>query len=364
MTDTEACVALNMVPRLGPVRLRRLLDALGTPQAVLGAGAAELRNVPGVPADTAREIARWRETVDVEAELARAEKAGWRMISFLDEEYPPLLREIHDPPIVLYMMGTLERRDRQAIGVVGTRKPSHYAADCTKKLSYQLAYAGMTVVSGLALGVDTLAHQAALAAKGRTLAVIGSGLGKMYPPENRELAAKIADGGGAVLSEFPILTQADRQTFPMRNRVVSGLSVGTLVVEAGGRSGALITATQAAEQGRTLYAVPGRIDNPGALGSNRLLQQGAKLVLSAEDILEDLQMLLPQAPELPLSALPEGLSEAETAVLRGLEREELIIDQLITKTGLPSHQVSSSLLGLEIRGLVKALPGGRFVRIT
>jgi DNA processing protein len=364
MTETEACVALNMVPRLGPVRLRKLLEAFGSPSAVLAARESALRSVPGVPWDTAREVARWRETVDLDAELTRAEKAGARLISFLDDDYPPLLREIHDPPIVLYVMGELLRRDRQAVGVVGTRKPSVYGTDCTKKLSYQLAYAGMTVVSGLARGVDTFAHQAALAAKGRTIAVIGSGLGKIYPPENRELAAKIADGHGAVVSEFPLQTQADKQTFPMRNRIISGLSLGLLVVEAGGRSGALISAAQAAEQGRTVYAVPGRIDHPGALGSNRLLQHGGKAVLSAEDILEDLNLLLPKAPELPPSVLPEGLNEVEKTVLRALEREELIIDQIITNTGLPSHEISSSLLGLEIRGLVKALPGGRFVRIS
>ncbi len=361
MTSREACIALNMVPRMGPVRMRRLLEVFESPEAILRAKASELEQVDGVGRETAQAVANWEERVDLAGELKRIEKAGVRIYTQDDSEYPGPLREIHDPPIVLYALGTLETRDRHSIGIVGTRKPSHYGAECAKKLAYQLAYAGLTITSGLARGVDTFAHQGALAAKGRTLAVVGSGLNCLYPPENRVLAEKIATSG-AVLSEFPMETTPDRQTFPMRNRIISGLSFGLLVVEAGGRSGALISASQAGEQGRSLYAVPGRIDNPGCIGSNRLLQQGAKLVMGAEDILEDLQMLFAQVPELPAVLLPEGLSPAQQTVVESLGAEEVFIDELVGKTGLPSHVVSSSLLALEMRGLVKALPGSRFVR--
>lgn len=364
MTETEACIALNMIPRMGPVRLRKLITAFGSPQAILNASADTLRQIDGIGPEVARSIASWQETINLEAELRRIASSNITVLSQNDPRYPTILREIYDPPIVLYLFGSLEPRDQHAIGVVGTRKPTHYAQDATKKIAFQLAYSGITVVSGLALGIDTIAHQAALAAKGRTLAVIGSGLSKLYPPQNRELAAKIADCGGAVLSEFPLETSPDRQTFPMRNRIISGLSFGVLVVEAGVRSGALISASQAADQGRNLYVVPGRIDNPNAIGSNRLIQQGAKLITSAEDILEDMHILSLESPRLPLSPAPPGLTELETQILRSLETEELIIDQIVTKTGLPSYQISSTLLALEMRGLVKSLPGSRFVKLN
>ncbi len=364
MTDTEAFVALNMIPRLGPVRLRTLLSALGSPQAVLSASADTLRDIDGIPKDAARSIASWQSSVHLEEELRLAEKSHASILTQNDPRYPSRLKEIYDPPIVLYLLGELLPRDDHAIAVVGTRKPTTYAQDCTKKLSYQLAYSGLTITSGLAHGVDTLAHQSALAAKGRTLAVIGSGLANIYPARNLPLAEKIADGNGAVLSEFPMATPPDRQTFPIRNRVVTGLSFGTLVIEAGTRSGSLISAAQTAEQGRSLYAIPGRIDNPNAFGSNRLLQNGAKLVTSSEDILEDLGLLFPVKPELPPPPSPADLSETESLVFLALGSDELLFDQIIVKTGLPSHKVSSTLLALEMRGLVKNLPGSRFVKLT
>jgi len=362
MTDLEAYVTLNLIPKLGPVRLRRLRDALGGPQAILQAGSETLASVPGIGPEAARSIAGWKTTVDPEREFQLAAAAGARILCPSCPEYPAGLKEIHDPPSVLYMMGNLEPRDRTAVGVVGSRKPSHYATEAAKKISHQLAYQGVTVVSGLARGIDTAAHQGALAAKGRTLAVIGSGLNRLYPPENDCLARRIAESG-AVLSEFPMETGADRQTFPMRNRIISGLSFGLLVVEAGASSGALISANQAAEQGRSLYAIPGRIDHPGAFGSNRLIQQGAKLIMSAEDILEDLQLLFPKQPELTRTGATESLSGEERQIYETMDSEEVIMDELIAKTGLPSHQVASTLLRLEMRRLVKQLPGSRFVKL-
>ncbi len=363
MTETEAFVALNMLRGIGPVRVVKLLEALGSPEAILQARPQSLRRVPGIGGEVSETIAAWETQVDLAGEMKRVEAFGAEVVTRSDPAYPQILREIHDPPIVLYVWGDSSVLDSRSVGVVGTRKPSLYAADCAKKLSYQMAYAGLTVASGLARGIDTAAHQAALAAKGRTVAVLGSGLENLYPPENRELAEKIAAGGGALISEFPMQTKADRQTFPMRNRIISGLSFGLLVVEAGAQSGALISANQAAEQGRSLYVIPGRIDNPTAIGSNRLIQQGAKLVMSAQDILDDFGLLFREQQELKTPTTGATLSEAEQTVRDAIGDDETAFDTIIAKCGLPTHEVSSTLLALEMRRLVKQLPGSRFVKI-
>ena len=297
MNSTEASIALNMVPGVGPVRLRRLLEVLKTPEQVLAARESQLRGVEGVGAEVAAAIAHWQDKVDLGAELDRIRDFGAKVITMEAPEYPRMLREISNPPIVLYVWGELTERDHLALGVVGSRQTSHYGLECAKKLSYQLAYAGLTVVSGLARGIDTAAHQGALAAQGRTIAVIGSGLMDLYPPENQGLAEKIVTSG-AVVSEFPMTLSPSTQTFPYRNRIVAGWGSGVLVVEAGQKSGALITATQALEHGRLVYAVPGQIDRPTSAGSNRLIQQGAKLVTSAADILDDLQILFRESPKI------------------------------------------------------------------
>ncbi len=250
MTSTEACIALNMLPKMGPVRLRNLLRVFGKPENILTARGSALRAVEGVGAEVADQIVNWEKTVDLSAELARIRDFGASVITAESPMYSRQLREIHAPPIVLYVWGELLDRDQHAIGVIGSRRTTHYGTESAKKLSYQIAYAGLTVISGLARGIDTAAHQGALAAKGRTIAVIGSGLNHLYPPENAALAEKIASGNGAVVSEFSMEIEPDRQTFPMRNRIISGWSHGILVVEAGLNSGALITCSQALEQGR------------------------------------------------------------------------------------------------------------------
>ena len=363
MTNLEASVALNMIPQMGPVRLRRLLERFGSAENILLARADQLSAVDGVGRTLAENIARWQDHADPAAELKKAADLGAHVITAQDDEYTPALREIHDPPIVLYIRGTITERDKHTVAVVGSRKCSHYATECAKKLSFQMAYAGLTVVSGLARGIDTAAHQGALAAKGRTLAVIGSGLGELYPPENAELADRIA-ASGAVISEFPIDTKPDRQTFPIRNRIVTGLSFGVLVVEAGANSGALISANMAAEQGRTLYAVPGRIDSPAALGSNRLIQQGAKLVISVDDLLDDLPLVFKNQPALPAAAPAPDLTPDQRKILDALGTEETALDSVIATSGLTAAAVSSTLLALEMRRLVKQLPGKRFVKLV
>jgi DNA processing protein len=363
MNHLEACITLNMIPQMGPVRLRRLLDAFGSAEKILLARADQLAAIDGIPRALAENISRWQEFADPTAELKKAADLGAHVITAEDAEYPSALREIHDPPIVLYVRGHLTERDRNAVAVVGSRKATHYATESAKKLSFQMAYAGLTVASGLARGIDTAAHQGALAAKGRTIAVIGSGLGELYPPENAELADRIA-ASGAVISEFPIDTKPDRQTFPIRNRIVTGLSFGVLVVEAGANSGALISANMAAEQGRTLYAVPGRIDAPSALGSNRLIQQGAKLVITVDDILDDLPLVFREKPDLPAAAPAVDLSPEQQKILDAIGSEEMPLDSVIATSGLTAAVVSSTLLALEIRRLVKQLPGKRFVKLV
>ena len=363
MNNLEACVALNMIPQMGPVRLRRLLERFGSAENILLARTDQLSAVDGVGRTLADNITRWKEFADPAAELKKAADLGAHVITAQDDEYPSALREIHDPPIVLYVRGQLTDRDRHTVAVVGSRKCSHYATECAKKLSFQMAYAGLTVVSGLARGIDTAAHRGALAAKGRTIAVIGAGLGELYPPENAELADRII-ASGAVISEFPVDTKPDRQTFPIRNRIVTGMSFGVLVVEAGANSGALISANMAAEQGRTLYAVPGRIDSPAALGSNRLIQQGAKLVIGVDDILDDLPLVFKSTPDLPAAAPVADLTPDQQKILDALGTEETALDSVIATSGLTAAAVSSTLLALEIRRLVKQLPGKRFVKLV
>jgi len=363
VTETESLIALNLIPKLGPVRLRRLLDAFETPARILMAKANELRGVEGIGPEIAELIATWQTHVDLEAELKRVSDFGAHVITAASPEYPPLLKEIHNPPMVLYVWGELTTRDHHSVSVVGSRQTSHYGLESAKKLSYQLAYAGLTIISGLARGIDTAAHQGALAAKGRTVAVLGSGLLNLYPAENRALAEKIA-ASGAVISEFPMSVKPDQQTFPQRNRIVSGWSDGLLVVEAGLNSGALITAGQAADQGRSIYAVPGPIDRPTSAGSNRLIQQGAKLVMSAADIIDDLQMLLPDKPQLQKTpARSVTLNEKEQAVYDAIQEGETTIDTVISKSNLPPGIVSSTLLALEMKRLVKQLPGQHFVKL-
>ena len=365
MNATEACIALNMLPTVGPVRLRKLLEVFREPQQVLVAKRSELRKVEGIGNEVADQISMWESTVDLAAELKRVRDFGATVITQESPSYPRPLREIHAPPIVLYVWGELQERDHHAIGVIGARRTTHYGMESAKKLSYQLAYAGLTVISGLARGIDTAAHQGALAAKGRTVAVIGAGLAKLYPPENAVLAEKIRSGNGAIVSEFSMAVEPDRQTFPMRNRIISGWSHGILVVEAGLNSGALITSAQALEQGRSVYAVPGHINAPSAMGSNRLIQQGAKLVMDASDILDDLQILLPDtkpSPEAAARPLPP-LSEEERRVYDAIEQTETPIDDIATKSELPTSMVSSILLQLELKRLVKQLPGKYFVKL-
>jgi DNA processing protein len=369
MNRTEACIALNLIPQLGPVRLRKLLGVFAEPERILGARASQLKTVEGIGPELAESLSKWEDRVDLAAELRAINAFGAHVTTPWADDYPRHLREIYNPPIVLHVWGTLMERDNRAAAVVGSRKCSPYGLECARKLSFQLAYAGLTVVSGLARGIDTAAHQGALAAKGRTIAVLGSGLNDLYPQENLALAEKIA-AQGAVVSEYPMAMPPSTVNFPYRNRIVAGWGQGLLVIEAGLKSGALITANQAIEHGRTVYAVPGPIDRASSAGTNQLIRQGAQLVTSAADLLDDLQTLLPpdrhhRRPTAPASPLPStpSLIEAsgdEKLLLEALSTGELTIDELVGKTGLGASQASAALLQMELRHLIEALPGQRF----
>lgn len=360
MTERDAYIALNMMDRVGPVGVRALVEVLGSVTAIFSATVSELQQADGIGPRMAEHIQRQRDTLDVEGELRRADETGTHLITPLDEEYPAALKTIHDPPLALYARGRIRPTDRHGIAVVGTRHPTHYGMDCARKLSYQLAKAGVCVLSGLAMGVDAAAHEGALRAEGRTLAVIGSGLDNLYPPENADLAARITEAG-ALISEFPFARKPDKTTFPMRNRIVSGMSMGVLVVEAGLRSGAMITVNQAMQQGRSVFAVPGRIDSYASVGPNALLKDGAGMVTEARDILEHFEMLFPSSSGTGSAApsalcLPD-LSADEQKVVALLAGGEMGVDLLIRESGIRPAVMASLLVGLELRRIVKMLPG-------
>jgi DNA processing protein len=357
---------MNMIEGLGPVRVRNLIDALGSPRAVMTCAPDDLLKAKGVGSDLASKIVAQRSEVDADAEEEKAAKLGARIITVLDDEYPESLKHIHDPPLALYILGGLEKKDRHAIGVVGSRRCTHYGINVADRLSYQMAQVGFVVVSGLARGIDTAAHRGCLKGGGRTLAVLGSGLDKLYPPESEELAEAIA-GQGAVISEYPIGREPDRTTFPYRNRVVSGLCMGLLVVEAGAKSGALHTADSALEQGRSVFAVPGRIDSAASRGTHRLLQNGARLVTDVKDIVEEFETLIPMSKleEKPVvQALPAiELTEEEQAITKALLGGSLSVDEVSRQAGLPSARLSALLIGLEMKRVVRMLPG-RLIELT
>ncbi len=376
MNSTDAFLALNLLPGIGPIRVRRLLERFRSPERILMAAPAELTQTPGIGTEMASQIARWEDVIDLPEERRRMQDHGISALTLDDDAYPAALKEIHDPPFLLYIKGTILPRDSAALGVVGSRRMTHYGREQARKMSFQLAAAGFTIVSGLARGIDTAAHEAALAAEGRTIAVLGSGIGNVYPAENQALADRISENG-AVISEFPVLYVPDKQSFPLRNRIVSGLSQGLLVVEAPVRSGSLITANQALEQGRSVFAVPGPVDRPNSEGCHRLIQQGASLVCSAQDVITELDsgmsslnLTFDEPPEgkkaesTPKSNVPAPeVSELEEKILEELALGESTIDHLSETTGLPVGAVSAALLQLEMKCLIKQLPGKYFTKL-
>ncbi|MCU0723785.1 MAG: DNA-processing protein DprA [Planctomycetes bacterium] len=366
--ELHALVLLNKVPGLGPVRLKALRARFGSLEAASRAPVPALLEVPGVGDGIARALEETRASFDPEEELRRARELGVSLLTPGDPDYPPLLAEIADPPALLYAKGTPSWSARPFVAVVGTRRCTLYGRLQAERLAAGLAAAGIGVASGLARGVDTAAHGAALGAGGWSAAVLGCGLDGCYPPENAKLKEALS-GRGAVCSEFAFGTPPLRSNFPRRNRVISGMSLGVVVVEAARDSGSLITARFAADQNREVFAVPGKIDSVRSSGVNSLIKEGAKLVEGVEDILEEIAGRLPAlpapapAPAAGGAAAPApGLEGKPAAVLGALGAEPLGIEEVIERSGLPAGEVAGVLFVLEMKGLARQFPGKRFAR--
>ena len=374
--DIDKWIRLIRADGVGPVTFARLLKRFGSVDAALGASVSGLAKVEGIGLKTAERIASSRGRFDTGAELASAEKLGVTIIHRQDRRYPAMLKQIYDPPPVLYVKGSIERTDNVAVAIVGSRRSSLYGQEQSSRLAHLLAAAGFTIVSGMARGIDTAAHSGALAAGGRTIAVQGCGLANVFPPENVKLFGLIS-GSGACISELPLRAEPLAENFPPRNRIIAGLCLGTIVIEAGLRSGALITAKTALESNREVMAVPGKIDSALSRGPHQLIKQGAKLVESVEDVVEALGYFGEQLREHTTLAAREAtervdrpLFDAGKLNLRGHEKtiyealgkEPIHIDQVIAETDLPAGAVNASVMSLRLKGLIKQQPGNLFAR--
>jgi DNA processing protein len=367
-------LALALTPGLGPTRVRKLIEHFGNPENVFRASLTELE-ATGMQSVSAQSLATGKSLELAQQQWAKAIEVGAKIITLGDPEYPLRLKEIYDPPVVLFVRGDVEILSRPGIAVVGTRHPTPYGTGMAERLSTDLVVHGLVIISGMARGVDSAAHRGTLAARGKTVAVFGTGIDVMYPKENTRLAEQILALGGALISEFPIGTFAAPQNFPIRNRIISGMSVGVLVVEAAEYSGTRITARCALEQNRDVYAVPGNVTNKGSWGPNTLIKQGAKLVATWEDVWEDLPAdvqaaLTPAANESSesqtASLFPdETISPHERRILSMLKPDESThIDDLVERLEpeLSSSEIFAALFELELNGKVKQLPGKNFVK--
>ncbi len=353
MSERKYWLGFSLVPEIGPKRLAQLVRAFGDLAAAWRASEGQLR-AAGFEGVVLGSILTNRTKLNLDAECERVERAGVRLLILTDDDYPPLLKTLADAPPVLYIRGTLRPADQRALGIVGTRKATTYGRDAAADMARQLARHNVTVVSGLAHGIDAAAHRGALDSGGRTLAVIGCGVDVTYPSDHRALAGQVMEQG-ALVSEFPMGAPPESRNFPRRNRLISGLSLGVLVVEAPDRSGALITAETAVEQGRDVFAVPGSIYNAMSAGTNRLIQDGAKLVMTVNDILDELN-IAHQAVENRQTAeqiAPAGGTEAE--ILQRLGTDPTHIDELVRSCGLPVAVVTSTLTILELKGLARSV---------
>jgi DNA processing protein len=367
-------LALALTPGLGATRIRKLIEHLGTAEAVFRASLTELE-ATGMRAVSAQSIATGKSLELAQQECANAHEARARIISLSDPEYPPRLKEIYDPPVILFVKGSVEVLSQPGIAMVGTRHPTPYGSGMAERLSIDLAAQGLVIISGLARGIDTASHRGAVAAKGKTIGVLGTGIDVMYPKENTRLTEQILALGGALVTEFPVGTSPAPQNFPIRNRIISGMSAGVLVVEASEYSGTRITSRCALEQNRDVYAVPGNVTNNSSWGPNTLIKQGAKLVATWEDVWEE----LPTDVRLALTALQPESSEPETAslfpdevksphekkILKLLKPDESRhIDELVEllEEEMSSSEIFAALFELELAGTVRQLPGKNFVK--
>jgi DNA processing protein len=367
-------IALKSIDGIGNASFQPLLEHFGSPCAVFSATVHDLTAIPGINKKSAVAIASFKSWNIILQQMEELNKTGIKIVTYLDEDYPPHLLNIYDRPAFLYVLGQLEEEDIP-IAIVGSRHASTYGKYTTERLSRELALKGITIVSGMARGIDSCAHRGALAAQGRTIAVLGSGLDVIYPPENKKIFNDILQNG-AVISEYPPGTEPLSYHFPARNRIISGMSYGVLVVEAGEKSGSLITARLAMEQGRDVFAIPGAIDSASSRGTNSLIKQGAKLIDNIDDIIEDIlpQLERPSTKPPPRKAEPvpacamqttvesmiAPLNSIDQAIVNILALEEMHADDIIDSTGLPAAEILSSLITLELKGIVLQHPGKVF----
>lgn len=361
LSHNDALIVLNGLPHVGPVMLRHLMDEFsGDPVAVLSGDRGKLLKVKGIGEKAAGVLIDWPQYFDLAKEKQRMTTSGIRFVDFRHADYPASLGELYDPPIGLYWKGEYKLVDRPCVAIVGTRRATLYGRKVAKRFGYELARLGFCVVSGMARGTDTAAHEGALEAGGPTLAVFGCGMDIIYPPENLDVSREIT-AKGALLSEFPFGRRADRQTFPMRNRVVAGLCEAVLVVESAAAGGSMITARFAGEQGRQVMAVPGRIDQESSAGCHQLIRDGATMITSVKQILEELRYRSSEQLEVPLEPAAPKLDEREGALMVLFAGgEALSPDRIVERLQWPYPEVSALLMGLEIKRLVTKRADGAY----
>jgi len=358
MSDLKYWLGFNLVKGIGPAKVQALLDYYGSLATAWQANEFELYKI-GFDKRAVANLLEARREVNLDVALAQAQQANIKLLTWETADYPNYLREIPNPPPLLYLQGDLLEQDRWAVAVVGTRRLTSYGRQVTRDLVAGLVQNNITVVSGLARGIDAIAHKTAVELGGRTLAVLGSGLDAIYPADNRALAQEITQGHGAIISEYGLGIQPEAKNFPPRNRIISGLSLGVIIVEAGERSGALITTNFALEQNRDVFAVPGNINSPASQGTNKLIQEGAKLVTRVEDVLEELNLHMVAERTAVQLVLPE--TAEEIALYTQLSAQPVHIDDLSRSTGLPSALVSSTLTLMELKGMVQQVGGMNYV---
>jgi DNA processing protein len=362
-SELKSWLALSTVPNVGPIRFISLVKHFGSPEAVLSASEKELTDFPDIGHVIASNIKRKVDWGLAEKQLELIEKNQVQLLTFKDEDYPENLKSIYDPPPFLFIKGDIKKEDKNAIAMVGCRMASPYGRQITEKIGRELAKRGITIVSGLARGIDSIGHLSALEESGRTIAVFGSGLDVIYPPENKKLVERIVENG-AIISEFLLGTKPEAPNFPRRNRLISGLSLGVVIVEAGAKSGALLTAQFALEQNREVFAIPGNIGAKNSEGTNQLIKQGAKLVTSVEDILEELNLIksVQQKEKNQIERDLSQLSEMEKSIYNLIAHEPYHIDKIAQETHVTTSCALSTLLSLELKGFIKQLSGKMFVR--
>ncbi len=365
MDDLEGLLRLNMISGIGTITYRNLIEHLGSVKSILECQKSKLEKIPGIGPRIAERIVNGSKTADVDKEIKQAERDDVKIVPFSSDQFPHNLKQIYDPPLVLYIKGDILKSDTLSLAIVGARRCSYYGRTQSERFARQLVGVGFCVVSGMARGIDTNAHIGAIKGKGRTIAVLGSGLGSIYPRENKELSEKIASNG-AVISELPMSTPPNNRNFPPRNRIISGLSLGVLVIESTLRSGSSITAKWALEHGKEVFAVPGNIDSNHSRGTNKLIKDGAKLVEDINDIVEELGPLAESIHIDDNTKVADirglTLNSQENKIFSLLSSAPMDIDEIITKSGLPTSNVASILMILEVKRLVKQLSGKRFVK--